>query len=51
MSPLQPTELKDPWTVIKQFRHAALNAKKAGFDGVECSEPNLPPERVANRRM
>jgi hypothetical protein len=38
-TPVQPTELEDPWAIIEDFRKAALNAKKAGFDGVECSEP------------
>ncbi|KIL64842.1 hypothetical protein M378DRAFT_11190 [Amanita muscaria Koide BX008] len=30
-----PTELPDPWVIIKQFKEAAVNAKAAGFDGVE----------------
>jgi 2,4-dienoyl-CoA reductase-like NADH-dependent reductase (Old Yellow Enzyme family) len=31
----QPTELSDPRVVIEEYRKAAVNAKKAGFDGVE----------------
>ncbi|KAK2459471.1 hypothetical protein APHAL10511_008505 [Amanita phalloides] len=30
-----PTELPDPWVIIRQFKQAAENAKAAGFDGVE----------------
>ncbi|KAF5347509.1 hypothetical protein D9758_014536 [Tetrapyrgos nigripes] len=33
--PSMPVELKDPRRIIEQFRHAAFNAKRAGFDGVE----------------
>lgn len=32
---IQPTELPDPWTIIAQYKQAAINAKEAGFDGVE----------------
>ncbi|KAF5317030.1 hypothetical protein D9611_003587 [Ephemerocybe angulata] len=35
-----PTEIKDPTVFIEQFRQAALNAKKAGFDGVEIHGAN-----------
>ncbi|KAM6492767.1 oye family NADH-dependent flavin oxidoreductase [Amanita muscaria] len=35
-----PTELPDPWVIIKQFREAAVNAKAAGFDGVELHGAN-----------
>lgn len=31
----QPTEIIDPTEFIAQFKQAAINAKKAGFDGVE----------------
>lgn len=31
----KPTEIDDPQILIDQFKHAALNAKKAGFDGIE----------------
>ncbi|KAG6867652.1 hypothetical protein C0993_012707 [Termitomyces sp. T159_Od127] len=30
-----PTALEDPWTVVADYKQAALNAKEAGFDGVE----------------
>ena len=32
---LQPTVLPDPWTIIELYKQAAINAKEAGFDGVE----------------
>ncbi|KAH9477118.1 NADP-dependent oxidoreductase lnbE [Psilocybe cubensis] len=35
-----PTAIEDPWTIIKQFKHAAVNAKEAGFDGVELHGAN-----------
>jgi len=35
-----PTPIQDPMTVIEEFRHAALNAKEAGFDGVELHSAN-----------
>jgi len=35
-----PTELPDPWVIIKQFKEAAVNAKAAGFDGVEMHGAN-----------
>ena len=31
----KPTAVEDPRILVEQFRHAAFNAKKAGFDGVE----------------
>jgi 2,4-dienoyl-CoA reductase-like NADH-dependent reductase (Old Yellow Enzyme family) len=31
----QPTEIEDPTVIIAQFKEAAVNAKAAGFDGVE----------------
>ncbi|KAJ7037486.1 hypothetical protein C8F04DRAFT_952777 [Mycena alexandri] len=30
-----PTEIEDPMTLIALFKQAAINAKEAGFDGVE----------------
>lgn len=36
---IQPTELPDPWTIIAQYKQAAINAKEAGFDGVERRLP------------
>ncbi|KAJ7737784.1 hypothetical protein DFH07DRAFT_92881 [Mycena maculata] len=30
-----PTELPDPTIIIAQFKQAAVNAKEAGFDGIE----------------
>ncbi|KAF7298568.1 Oxidored-FMN domain-containing protein [Mycena indigotica] len=30
-----PTPIPNPRTIIAQYKHAALNAKRAGFDGVE----------------
>ncbi|KAF9009984.1 hypothetical protein BDQ17DRAFT_1406198 [Cyathus striatus] len=30
-----PTVLEDPWSIVKQFKDAAVHAKEAGFDGVE----------------
>ncbi|KAF8958004.1 flavoprotein NADH-dependent oxidoreductase [Flammula alnicola] len=35
-----PTAVDDPWVIINQFKHAAINAKKAGFDGVELHGAN-----------
>jgi hypothetical protein len=32
----KPTAIPDPWTIVAQFKQAAINAKEAGFDGVEC---------------
>ncbi|KAK7042783.1 Oxidored-FMN domain-containing protein [Favolaschia claudopus] len=35
-----PTEIPDPTVVINQFKQAAVNAKEAGFDGVEVHGAN-----------
>ncbi|KIP04657.1 hypothetical protein PHLGIDRAFT_109236 [Phlebiopsis gigantea 11061_1 CR5-6] len=35
-----PTAVKDPWTIVEEFRHAAKMAKKAGFDGVDLHSAN-----------
>jgi len=35
-----PTAVEDPWTIIEQFKKAAINAKEAGFDGVEIHGAN-----------
>ncbi|KAJ7771651.1 flavoprotein NADH-dependent oxidoreductase [Mycena metata] len=35
-----PTEIPDPTIVIAQFKQAAINAKEAGFDGVEVHGAN-----------
>ncbi|KAJ7451174.1 flavoprotein NADH-dependent oxidoreductase [Mycena latifolia] len=35
-----PTEIEDPTTLIALFKQAALNAKEAGFDGVELHGAN-----------
>jgi len=35
-----PTAVPDPWTLVAQFKQAALNAKEAGFDGVELHGAN-----------
>ncbi|KAF8882058.1 hypothetical protein CPB84DRAFT_1791306 [Gymnopilus junonius] len=35
-----PTEIDDPRKIIAQFKHAAINAKKAGFDGIELHGAN-----------
>ena len=32
---IQPTAVEDPWTIVEQYKKAAINAKEAGFDGVE----------------
>jgi 2,4-dienoyl-CoA reductase-like NADH-dependent reductase (Old Yellow Enzyme family) len=37
LNPLQPTAIDDPQIIIDQFKQAAINAKEAGFDGVECA--------------
>ncbi|KAJ7268165.1 hypothetical protein B0H12DRAFT_1320698 [Mycena haematopus] len=37
---LQPTEIADPTVIIAQFKQAAMNAKEAGFDGVELHGAN-----------
>jgi hypothetical protein len=34
---LQPTEIEDPATLLPLYKQAAINAKEAGFDGVERS--------------
>lgn len=33
---VQPTAVPDPQVIVEQFKQAAINAKLAGFDGVEC---------------
>ncbi|KAF8146650.1 hypothetical protein K438DRAFT_2093035 [Mycena galopus ATCC 62051] len=35
-----PTEIADPTVLIAQFKQAAINAKAAGFDGVELHAAN-----------
>ncbi|KAF7364145.1 Oxidored-FMN domain-containing protein [Mycena sanguinolenta] len=35
-----PTEIADPTAIIAQFKEAAINAKEAGFDGVELHGAN-----------
>ncbi|KAJ7036521.1 hypothetical protein C8F04DRAFT_472030 [Mycena alexandri] len=35
-----PTEIQDPTVLIAQFKTAAINAKEAGFDGVELHGAN-----------
>ncbi|KAJ7771916.1 flavoprotein NADH-dependent oxidoreductase [Mycena maculata] len=35
-----PTEIEDPATLIPLFKNAAINAKEAGFDGVELHGAN-----------
>jgi len=35
-----PTAVEDPTIIVEQFRHAAVNAKEAGFDGVEVHGAN-----------
>ncbi|PPQ80754.1 hypothetical protein CVT26_006965 [Gymnopilus dilepis] len=35
-----PTAIDDPWKLVAQFKHAAMNAEKAGFDGVELHGAN-----------
>ncbi|KAG6855753.1 hypothetical protein H0H87_011314 [Tephrocybe sp. NHM501043] len=35
-----PTAVENPWTIIAEFKEAALNAKEAGFDGVELHSAN-----------
>ncbi|CAA7264373.1 unnamed protein product [Cyclocybe aegerita] len=35
-----PTAIEDPWTIIAQYKQAAINAKEAGFDGVELHAAN-----------
>ncbi|KAJ7837046.1 hypothetical protein B0H14DRAFT_2792679 [Mycena olivaceomarginata] len=35
-----PTEIPDPTVIIAQFKEAAINAKEAGFDGVELHGAN-----------
>ncbi|THH05193.1 hypothetical protein EW145_g4978 [Phellinidium pouzarii] len=35
-----PTEVPDPNILIEQYRQAAINAKQAGFDGVELHSAN-----------
>jgi 2,4-dienoyl-CoA reductase-like NADH-dependent reductase (Old Yellow Enzyme family) len=32
---LQPTAIEDPKTLVELYRNGAVNAKEAGFDGVE----------------
>ncbi|KAJ7062006.1 hypothetical protein C8F01DRAFT_1368684 [Mycena amicta] len=32
---LAPSQIEDPYVFVKQFKDAAINAKAAGFDGVE----------------
>ncbi|KAJ7785691.1 hypothetical protein B0H16DRAFT_1753524 [Mycena metata] len=35
-----PTEIEDPTTLISLYKQAAINAKEAGFDGVELHAAN-----------
>ncbi|KAF8069030.1 hypothetical protein FPV67DRAFT_1448858 [Lyophyllum atratum] len=35
-----PTAVGDPWTIISEFKKAAIYAKEAGFDGVELHGAN-----------
>jgi len=35
-----PTAVENPWTIVEQFKQAAINAKEAGFDGVEIHGAN-----------
>jgi 2,4-dienoyl-CoA reductase-like NADH-dependent reductase (Old Yellow Enzyme family) len=35
-----PTAVEDPWTIVEQYKKAAINAKEAGFDGVEIHGAN-----------
>ncbi|KAH9478744.1 N-ethylmaleimide reductase [Psilocybe cubensis] len=35
-----PTAIDDPWKIVALFKRAAVNAKKAGFDGVELHGAN-----------
>ncbi|KAG6901761.1 hypothetical protein C0995_008236 [Termitomyces sp. Mi166 len=35
-----PTALEDPWTIVADYKQAAINAKEAGFDGVELHGAN-----------
>ncbi|KAG5646395.1 hypothetical protein DXG03_003718 [Asterophora parasitica] len=35
-----PTAVEDPWTLVADFKSAAINAKEAGFDGVELHGAN-----------
>ncbi|KAJ7453197.1 hypothetical protein FB451DRAFT_1281986 [Mycena latifolia] len=37
---VKPTEIPDPIVLIAQFKEAAINAKEAGFDGVELHGAN-----------
>ncbi|KAJ7138182.1 flavoprotein NADH-dependent oxidoreductase [Mycena epipterygia] len=37
---VEPTEIPDPTVLIAQFKEAAINAKEAGFDGVELHGAN-----------
>ncbi|GLB42227.1 hypothetical protein LshimejAT787_1102420 [Lyophyllum shimeji] len=41
-----PTAVEDPWTIIAQFKQAAINAKEAGFDGVERKLLRMPLEET-----
>ncbi|KAG6829713.1 hypothetical protein H0H92_003748 [Tricholoma furcatifolium] len=54
-TPYQPTAVEDPRTIIAEFKQAAINAKEAGFDGVELHGANgyLPHQfldSTANKR-
>jgi len=35
-----PTAVEDPWTLVALYKEAAINAKEAGFDGVEVHGAN-----------
>lgn len=35
-----PTAVEDPWTLVALFKQAAINAREAGFDGVEIHGAN-----------
>jgi 2,4-dienoyl-CoA reductase-like NADH-dependent reductase (Old Yellow Enzyme family) len=40
---LQPTAIEDPTSLILLYKEAAINAKEAGFDGVEGAYLHLNP--------
>jgi len=45
---MQPSEIPDPWKFVEIYHDAAINAKNAGFDGVEGASGICTRKRLLN---